>query len=150
MLVLTANGNVARQLIQNETAIDKEYVVTVNQTLAGSNYGVRESQLQLLRHGLSLDGVELRPAFVDILPPPDSSWRRTDVPDAGGRALQHGTATSVRLQFRLREGRNRQIRRMCEAVGLRVARLHRTRIGAIEMGGLQVGCWRFLRPSQQF
>ncbi len=82
-------------------------------------------QLQRLRHGLWLDNRALRPAIVE--------WVNYD-----------------QLRFVLREGRKRQIRRMCEAVGLRVTGLKRVRIGAVRLGKLAEGKWRFLRPGERF
>ncbi|WP_246591018.1 pseudouridine synthase [Georgfuchsia toluolica] len=81
--------------------------------------------LKLLNHGLSLDGKPLRPAKV--------SWANED-----------------QLRFVLREGKKRQIRRMCELVGLRVNGLKRVRIGRIPLGDLPVGQWRLLRENEKF
>lgn len=81
--------------------------------------------LKLLNHGLELDGVKLRPAKV--------SWQNQD-----------------QLKFILREGRKRQIRRMCELVGLRVVGLKRVRIGKVMLGHLPEGKWRFLKPGEMF
>jgi 23S rRNA pseudouridine2604 synthase len=81
--------------------------------------------LKLLNHGLELDDKQLRPAKV--------SWSNED-----------------QLRFVLREGRKRQIRRMCELVGLRVTGLKRVRIGRIPLGDLPVGQWRLLRENEKF
>jgi 23S rRNA pseudouridine2604 synthase len=54
------------------------------------------------------------------------------------------------LSFVLREGKKRQIRRMCEAVGLKVLGLKRVRIGRIMLGNLPEGKWRYLKPEEQF
>lgn len=85
---------------------------------------VTSKKLSLLRHGLSLDGRALKPAKVD--PMPDG-----------------------RLRFVLREGRNRQIRRMAEAVDLRVVDLLRIRIGPLTLGDLPEGHWRALAPAER-
>lgn len=85
---------------------------------------VTPQALDKLRHGLSLDGRRLKPAKVDQL--------------GGGR-----------LRFILREGRNRQIRRMCELVGLVVVDLHRIRIGPLELGDLPEGKWRALTTEER-
>lgn len=77
-----------------------------------------------LRHGLELDGRRLKPAVVERL---------------GGQALA----------FTLREGRNRQIRRMCELVGLEVVDLLRTRIGPLELGDLPQGRWRPMTDAER-
>jgi len=84
-----------------------------------------ERGLALLNHGLELDGKQLRPAQV--------------------RWLNDG-----QLQFILREGRKRQIRRMCKAVGLSVTGLKRVRIGRVMLGDLPYGQWRYLRSDEQF
>jgi len=84
-----------------------------------------ERDLKLLNFGLSLDGVTLKPAKV--------SWQNED-----------------QLRFVLREGRKRQIRRMCELVGLTVVGLKRIRIGSVTLGQLPVGTWRYLRPDERF
>ena len=81
--------------------------------------------LALLNHGLELDGVRLRPAKVE--------WINDD-----------------QLRFELREGRKRQIRRMCELVGLNVLGLKRVRIGQIKLSDLPLGEWRFLREDESF
>lgn len=84
-----------------------------------------EQGMKLLNHGLSLDGEALKPAKV--------SWQNED-----------------QLRFVLREGKKRQIRRMCELVGLRVVGLKRVRIGQINLGDLPVGQWRYLRENERF
>ena len=118
LFVLTQDGRIAKQIIGENSQIEKEYLVRVEGDLAPSG-------LALLCHGLSLDGVALRPAKV--------SWQNEN-----------------QLRFVLREGRKRQIRRMCELVGLHVTGLKRIRIGQITLGNLPLGQWRFLRPNEKF
>jgi 23S rRNA pseudouridine2604 synthase len=118
LLVLTQDGRVARQLIGENSSVDKEYLVRVEGILDAKD-------LALLNHGLSLDGKNLKPAQV--------AWANSD-----------------QLRFVLREGRKRQIRRMCELVGLKVVGLKRVRIGQIRLGDLPVGQWRFLRDDEGF
>jgi 23S rRNA pseudouridine2604 synthase len=84
-----------------------------------------EQDLKRLNHGLSLDGEVLKPAKV--------SWQNED-----------------QLRFVLREGKKRQIRRMCEMVGLHVVGLKRVRIGSVNLGKLPVGQWRYLRDNEHF
>jgi 23S rRNA pseudouridine2604 synthase len=86
---------------------------------------LNEKNLALLNHGLSLDGKQLRPAQV--------AW-----------------ANSEQLRFVLKEGRKRQIRRMCELVGLKVTGLKRVRIGQVCLGNLPMGQWRYLHPDEAF
>ncbi|WP_312594272.1 pseudouridine synthase, partial [Comamonas terrigena] len=127
LLVLTQDGRVARQIIGEDSTMDKEYLVRVT-------YGDREvdiqsvfplDQLARLRHGLELDGEPLQPAQVD--------WQNPE-----------------QLRFVLTEGKKRQIRRMCEQVGLHVVGLKRIRIGKVVLGNLPVGQWRYLGANEQF
>lgn len=118
LLVLTQDGRIARQLIGEDSSIEKEYLVRVDGKLDAHG-------LALLNHGLSLDGKALRPAKV--------SWANPD-----------------QLCFILKEGKKRQIRRMCELVGLRVTGLKRVRIGRVRLGDLPAGQWRYLGEDEQF
>ena len=118
LMVLTQDGRIARALIGADSAIEKEYLVRVSGTLTSAD-------LKRLNHGLSLDGVALRPAQV--------SWLNAD-----------------QLRFVLREGKKRQIRRMCEQVGLKVLGLKRVRIGRVMLGHLPVGQWRYLGADETF
>jgi 23S rRNA pseudouridine2604 synthase len=118
LLVLTQDGRIARQLIADDTEIEKEYLVRVEGHIAHNG-------LARLRHGLSLDGAPLRPAEVD--------WQNED-----------------QLRFILREGKKRQIRRMCDQVGLKVIGLKRVRMGRIVLGDLPQGKWRYLRDGEVF
>jgi 23S rRNA pseudouridine2604 synthase len=118
LLVLTQDGRVAKQLIGENSEIEKEYLVRVTGKMVGNG-------LNMLNHGLSLDGQKLKPAKV--------SWLNED-----------------QLRFILREGKKRQIRRMCELVGLKVTGLKRVRVGKIKLGELPVGQWRYLRADELF
>jgi 23S rRNA pseudouridine2604 synthase len=122
LLVLTQDGRVAKQLIGENSAVEKEYLVRVERTLGGK---LPDSDLALLRHGLELDGEPLQPAQVE--------WVNED-----------------QLRFVLIEGKKRQIRRMCEGVGLRVLGLKRVRIGRLMLGHLPPGQWRYLKPDERF
>ena len=151
LLVLTQDGRVARQLIGEDSSVEKEYLVRVVYQAPGEAVPRHPSErsaplqeiderdpvstnvqavfppelLERLRHGLSLDGEPLRPAKVD--------WQNPE-----------------QLRFVLTEGKKRQIRRMCEQVGLKVVGLKRIRIGRITLGNLPVGQWRYLSPNERF
>jgi 23S rRNA pseudouridine2604 synthase len=127
LLVLTQDGRVAKQLIGGHSEVDKEYLVRVK-------FGEHEldiesrfppESLALLRHGLSLDDVPLKTAQV--------SWQNGE-----------------QLRFVLREGKKRQIRRMCELVGLEVVGLKRIRMGRVTLGALPPGQWRYLGADEAF
>ena len=127
LLVLTQDGRIAKQLIGEDSAVEKEYLVRVSYGKVATN--VRdvfpEDQLARLRHGLNLDGKPLKPAQVD--------WQNPE-----------------QLRFVLREGKKRQIRRMCELAGLKVTALKRVRMGQVRLGDLPVGKWRFLAENETF
>ena len=159
LLVLTQDGRVARQLIGEDAYMEKEYLVrviytgitnTLAATSAAATYAARPApttqlsriddddpvstdvqsvfpreQLARLRHGLSLDGQALKPAKVE--------WQNPE-----------------QLRFVLTEGKKRQIRRMCELVGLKVVGLKRVRVGNVMLGNLPVGQWRYLAPHERF
>jgi 23S rRNA pseudouridine2604 synthase len=156
LLVLTQDGRVARQLIGEDSVMEKEYLVRVVYTghanaaagmSAAATYAAIPTQLSriddddpvssdvqsvfptdklaLLRHGLNLDGQALQPAKVE--------WQNPE-----------------QLRFVLTEGKKRQIRRMCELVGLKVVGLKRVRIGRVMLGNLPVGQWRYLQPQEKF
>lgn len=118
LLVLTQDGRIARQLIDEHSDIEKEYLVRVQGKIATNG-------LERLRHGLSLDGKALREAEV--------TWQNDD-----------------QLRFIISEGKKRQIRRMCEQVGLKVVGLKRVRMGRIVLGDLPPGKWRYLRDHESF
>lgn len=117
LLMLSSDGVVAKAVIGPESRLDKEYLVRV----AGD---VTEKKLSLLRHGIMLDG----------------------------RQLKHARVTRMeqqRLRFVLTEGRNRQIRRMCEHADLEVTDLLRIRIGPIHLNNLPEGAWRMLTAEER-
>lgn len=118
LLVLTADGRVAKKLIGDDSQAEKEYLVRVSGQMV-------KGGLELLRHGLELDGKPLKPAWVKQL-------------------------NEDQLHFILKEGKKRQIRRMCELVGLKVVGLKRVRIGRVRLGDLPMGQWRFLRADEAF
>ncbi len=117
LLLLSEDGVLAKAIIGPVSEIDKEYVVTVTGK-------VDRAKIQKLRHGLELDGRQLKPAKV--------------------------TQDDMQvLRFVLTEGRNRQIRRMCELVGLEVVDLVRVRIGPLLLGDLPEGKWRHLTATER-
>ncbi len=122
LLILTQDGRIAKTLIGEDTSVEKEYRVRVKYTKGAK---LPEHELKRLNHGLSLDGKALLPAKV--------RWQNED-----------------QLCFILREGKKRQIRRMCEMVGLQVLALKRVRIGRVKLGNLPMGQWRYLGNDEQF
>lgn len=117
LLLLSEDGVLARAVIGALSTLDKEYCVRVEGRIDAK-------KLELLRHGLALDGRQLKPAKIEPVAPQV-------------------------LRFVLNEGRKRQIRRMCELVGLHVTDLQRLRIGPLMLGGLPEGKWRALTASER-
>ena len=122
LLVLTQDGRIARQLVGEGGELEKEYLVRV---VPRDRRPLGARDLAPLRHGLELDGQPLRPAVVEVM-------------------------NEDQLRFVLREGRKRQIRRMCDLVGLEVVGLKRVRIGGVMLGHLPLGAWRYLGPHETF
>lgn len=120
LILLTNDGDFANRIIHPSGELPKTYRVTVRGN-------VDELKLIQLATGVEIDGRMTLPASV--------------------HALEKQTERSV-LQMTIFEGRNRQIRKMCEAVGLEVARLKRVSIGPLKLGMLQPGKWRELAPHE--
>ena len=120
LLLLTNDGDFANLLTHPSHGVSKLYRVTVRPD-------VSDEQAAKMSAGVMLDGRMTLPATVLVLEKQD------------GRVV---------LQITIQEGRNRQVRRMCEAVGLEVARLKRTSVGPLKLGMLQPGQWRELRPGE--
>tara|TARA_B100000780_G_scaffold258825_1_gene209390 strand:- start:90 stop:833 length:744 start_codon:yes stop_codon:yes gene_type:complete len=118
LLVLTQDGRIAKQIIGENAIIEKEYLVRIDGTLDNS-------AMDLLNHGLTLEGYKLKPAKV--------FWQN-----------------EAQLSFTLIEGRNRQIRKMCELVGVKVVALKRVRIGNVRLGDIPTKRWRFLGSNEIF
>lgn len=120
MLLFTNDGEFANLITHPKKDIYKVYRVTVRP-------GITEEQIITFETGMMLDGRKTAPAEVRV------------VTKQEGRTV---------LEIVLREGRNRQIRRMCEMLGLEVARLKRTAIGQVKLGMLKQGSWRDLTPEE--
>lgn len=120
LLIMTNDGDFANHLTHPSKHVPKTYRVTVRPS-------VSEDQLIAFNEGIEVDGRKTAPADAHII---DKSENR------------------VVLEIILHEGRNRQIRRMCEALGLEVARLKRTHIGSLKLGMLQQGKWRNLTEDE--
>ena len=120
MLVFTNDGEFANKIMHPRNSIYKFYRVTVRPTIT-------EEQLIKLETGVEIDGQKTAPAIVHVV---------------------HKEEGRVVLEMILHEGKNREIRKMCDAVGLEVARLKRTQIGGVKMGMLKQGDWRDLTEKE--
>lgn len=117
LLLMSEDGVVAKAVIGPDSQIEKEYLVKVTGE-------VTSRKIAQLRHGLELDGRQLRPAEVTVM-------------------------ASHQFRIILKEGRNRQIRRMCDLLDLHVMDLMRVRVGPIELGDLPEGRWRPLSAAER-
>lgn len=120
LLLLTNDGEFANSIMHPSRHVSKTYRVTVRPD-------INEEQLEQLASGVEIDGRKTLPATVVV------------------KDKQEGR---VVLLITIKEGRNRQIRRMCEAVGLEVARLRRVSIGPLRLGMLKPGAWRELTAEE--
>lgn len=120
LLLFTNDGQFANDIMHPSKHISKTYRVTVRPDIS-------DEQLVQLSEGVVIDGRKTLPATVLVLD------------KQPGRVV---------LQMTIHEGRNRQIRKMCEAVGLEVARLKRTSVGPLKLGMLKPGEYRELKPDE--
>ncbi|MGM9651430.1 MAG: pseudouridine synthase [Faecousia sp.] len=120
LLLLTNDGALAQKLTHPAQQIEKVYHLWVSGFTPGAE--------RRLERPIVLDG---RP----ICPP--------------GVRLLHQSGGTAMLEITIHEGRNRQIRRMCQSAGLTVTRLKRIREGRLSLGGLEPGCWRLLTAQEQ-
>ena len=120
LLLLTDDGELTNRLTHPRHEIPKIYQVTVSGQPSAD-------VLDSLRAPIELDGYEILPVEVEV--------------------LSFDGASTV-LKMTLYEGRNRQIRKMCEVCGLKITRLHRAAIGSLTLGSLEVGKWRRLTASE--
>lgn len=120
LMLLTNDGDLAYKLTHPKFEIDKTYRVLVKGVMTAKSVGYLES-------GVTIEGKKTAPAVVKIVEAqPNNTW----------------------IELTIHEGRNRQIRKMCEAVGYPVMRLIRTQLGPWELGDLPVGKYRALKPSE--
>lgn len=120
LLIMTNDGEFANMLTHPSRHVTKSYRVTVREQVTGD-------MIDTLCTGVTIDGRKTLPADVHI--------------------IERGENRTV-LQFVITEGRNRQIRKMCEFVGLTVIRLKRTEIAGVRLGMLPIGKWRDLNEKE--
>ena len=121
-LILTNDGDFVYQVTHPKHEIEKTYTVTIKGI-------VQNSEVEQLRSGVKIDDYITKPARVKIL--------KTD------------TEKDIsRLEITIHEGKNRQVRKMCEAVGRKVLALHRSKIGGIGVKDIELGKWRYLTANE--
>ena len=120
LLLMTNDGEFANKLMHPKHEVEKTYEVWVN--------GYRDGAEELLCRPIELDGYKIRPPKVKLLSARDMG---------------------ARLEVTIHEGRNRQVRRMCQSAGLQVTRLRRVSEGSLKLGDLPKGKWRYLTETER-
>ncbi len=120
LLLLTDDGEFANAMTHPTKHVPKTYRVTIRPTIT-------DEQITALMTGIEIDGKMTMPSEVHVL---------------------HREEGRVVIEIIIYEGRNRQIRKMCDALGLEVARLKRTQIGSVKLGMLKQGDWRNLTDEE--
>ena len=122
-LILTNDGDFVYKITHPKNEVTKTYTVT----LKGQ---VSDDEIEKLRSGVVLDdGFKTSPAKVK-------------------RIMEDKENNKTRLEIVIHEGKNREVRRMCDAIGKKVLALHRSKIGTISLEGLTIGKWRYLKDDE--
>lgn len=121
-LILTNDGDFVYKVTHPKHEITKTYTVTVKGI-------IKNEEVEQLRKGVKIDDYTTRPAKVKILKTDEEKY-------------------ISRLEITIHEGKNRQVRRMCESVGRRVIALHRSKIGNIGVKDIELGKWRYLKDFE--
>lgn len=120
LLILTNDGDTANKLMHPKFKVDKTYLAEV--------IGIpKKADLENFRHGLQIEDYITSPAQIEVL---------------------SVKGNSCKLKITIHEGRNRQVRKMCQAIGLKVTMLKRTNYGRLDLGRLHEGCWRNLTREE--
>ena len=122
-LILSNDGDFIYKVTHPKHEINKTYTVTVKGIITAE-------EVQKLRNGVEIENYTTRPAKVKIL--------KTDK-----------DKNQSRLEITIHEGKNRQVRKMCEAIGKKVLALHRSKIGDIGVKDLENGMWRYLTNKEK-
>lgn len=119
LLLFTNDGEFANRLMHPKHEVEKTYDTWVD--------GYAEGAEELLKQPIELDGYQIRPPKVRLL---------------------YSEGTKAKLRITIHEGRNRQVRRMCQAAGMTVTRLRRISEGELRIGDLAIGAWRYLTARE--
>jgi 23S rRNA pseudouridine2605 synthase len=122
LMLFTSDGDLSNAVLRPEHHTRKVYWLWLNEVVADD-----DPRLRSLTRGLQVGGHTVRASAV---------------------AVKHRTADFTELLVTLEQGRNRQVRRMCRALGLRLVHLHRTAVGPLELGHLELAAWRHLRAEE--
>ena len=121
-LLLSNDGEFIYKITHPKHEIDKTYTVTIKGIIT-------DQEVEKLRNGVEIEDYITKPAKVKILKIDEEK-------------------NISRLAITIHEGKNRQVRKMCEAIGKKVQALHRSKIGNIDVKDLKIGTWRYLKPKE--
>ena len=118
LLLLTNDGEFANKLMHPKNKVEKTYIANVKGNIT-------EEKIENLRNGVDIGGYITKPAQVRII-----------------------SKDKNEIEIKISEGKNRQVRKMCENVGLRVLDLKRTSVGKLNLGNLKIGKYRYLNKNE--
>lgn len=118
LLLFTNDGEFANKLMHPKNKVEKTYIANVKENIT-------EDKIEYLRNGVDIGGYITKPAKVSII-----------------------SKDNNEIEIKISEGKNRQVRKMCEAVGLKVINLKRTSIGKLNLGNLKIGKYRYLNKNE--
>ena len=118
LLLLTNDGEFANKLMHPKNKVEKTYIANVKGNIT-------EEKIENLRNGVDIGGYITKPAQVRII-----------------------SKDKNEIEIKISEGKNRQVRKMCEAVGLKVINLKRTSVGKLNLGNLKIGKYRYLNKNE--
>lgn len=121
-LILTNDGDFVYKVTHPKHEIDKTYTVTIKGI-------INEDEINILRNGVKIDNYVTKPAKIKILRIDEDKFQS-------------------RLEITIHEGKNRQIRKMCESIGHKVLALHRSKIAGIGVKDIPLGKWRYLSDKE--
>ena len=119
LLLFTNDGDFANSLMHPKHEVEKTYLVNVS--------GYTPENFRLLHRPVTLDGYQIQPPELELI---------------------RNNGTKAQIQVTIHEGRNRQIRRMCELAGMQVERLQRIAEGSLRLGEVPLGKWRYLTDDE--
>lgn len=124
LLILSNDGELINKITHPKEEIEKTYI-------AGVKGNVTDEKLENLRRGVLIDGKKTLPAKIRVL-----ENRKNDLKEI------------TRIEITIHEGRNRQVRKMCESQGFKVMSLHRTKVGHMNLKGLKIGEYRKMTKEE--
>jgi 23S rRNA pseudouridine2605 synthase len=135
LLLITNDGDLTKRLTHPSSETQKVYI-------AAADRPITESELKILSNGVMIDGVKTAPALFEYCGEFEGNRKN------GGFGAGTRPQDKTQIKIMLHEGRNRQIRKMFESIGVNVKALRRIAEGKLSIGSLKTGDWRFVRKNE--